>query len=212
MKTGYSVDETTKYRKKPKSRQELVEEEARSSAETIEEIQQTGQENRKKGIKAVQEVESAAEEKRQTQKDDHLNKLDSKKRFHNSYQRMLAQTCVDYLQMLEWIRGWRADVIVTDGSPITIKSQTGKFQHHSTKHGILLVVTTPDGRVFHRGVGTVGEPILDYAAMQTLALQMENTMDKERGLLLDSEGDSNNDEIYLPNGQTKSTRHGGQPV
>ena len=207
MKTGYSVDENTKHKLDRRTKPQQIADEARESAETIEEVKETGHDNPKRGAKAVKEVETKAIKEREAKKNEYLTKLDSKKRFRNSYDRMLAQTVVDSLQMLDWIHGWRADVVVTDGSPITLKSQTGKVQHHSTKPGILLIVTTPNGRVMHQGIMVCGDPVLDYAAMQTLAIITENQMDKERGLLLDSEGDSNEQEIYLPNGEPKSNRN-----
>lgn len=162
-----------------------------------EEILEAGQEDRVEGMK---EVERQVKQEIKTGKEttsDALNKLDMKRKYTSSYKRELAHALSTLLINLDWIKGWTADVIVTDGSPITIKSKP-----FYTKNGILLVVCTPDNRVFHQGMLISQNPPVDYSGIYTLALQVENTMDKERGLLLDHGGQaSKQPSIILPNGQ-----------
>ena len=142
---------------------------------------QAGQEDRPKGLIAAAQQAKDEIKQKEAQADEVRNRLESKKKFRESYKETLAQSLAELLRVLDWVRGWTADVVVTDGRGISIKGHS-----FATKDGILLVVATPDGRVMHQGMLVTQEPVLDYAGIYTLALQAENTMDKERGLLLDS--------------------------
>lgn len=153
-----------------------VEEQARKDTD---DVMKAGQENRTQAIKEIEKIEAREQADAKKAQDDVLNALDMKKRRYGSYKSELAKALRDILSQLDWVRGWTADVVVTNGSVISIKGKP--FQ---TKDGILLVVCTPDGRVMHQGMLVTGEPPLDYAGVYNLALQTENTMDKERGLLL----------------------------
>jgi hypothetical protein len=146
------------------------------------EVLETGQDNEAAGKKAVKELEKINQDIKKREDDDQLNKLDMRKKLNYSYKDELANALATYLKLLDWIPGWVADVVITDGSPINIHGKP-----FTTKDGILLVVTTKDKRVMHKGVMISRDPLLDYAAMQTLAVQMENTLDKERGILLDKQ-------------------------
>jgi len=185
------IDSTTKTRDAyakakgdVKKMKDAVEEQARKDTD---DVIKAGQENRKKAIKEIDRIEKREQETAKKAQDDVLNALDMKKRRYTSYKTELAKALRDILSQLDWVRGWTADVVVTNGSVISIKGKP--FQ---TKDGLLLVVCTPDGRVMHQGMLVTGEPPLDYAGIYNLALQTENTMDKERGLLLTSHnGDAN---------------------
>lgn len=144
------------------------------------EVLETGQEDEKKGKKVVGQVEQISQEDKKEQTDDTLSKLSMCKSFGSSYKETLAAALYDYLKILDWPFGWTADIVITDGSPIKIKGKP-----FVTKNGILLVVCTPDRRVFHQGMLTTQDPVLDYSAMMTLAIQTENQLDKEQKLLLD---------------------------
>ena len=180
-KIGFEIDETTKDQHNPlnnllprdRERAEFWENE-----KNTEEIMKAGQDDRKEGIKAVQsqEEEKAVIEKKA--KDDILNKLDMKKRFAISYKSQLAQALADLLEMLDWLPGWKAQVVVTDGSPISIMGKGFK-----TEDGLLIIVIAADGRIFHQGVFLTHDPALDYMALNNLALMAENRLDKEKGLL-----------------------------
>lgn len=183
-KSHYAVDDTSKIRKKFKDAKGDVERMKREEHEYYEkqkdDILKAGQEDPKK---AAKHVKAQAEEMRKEQQDEAdrvMNELESAKKSFYGYMQTLAKALAETLQMLDWIRGWKADVLVTKGGPIQIYGKA--FQ---SQEGILLVVKTPDGRVMHQGMSVTQEPMLDYAGIYTLALQTENTMDAERGLLLD---------------------------
>jgi len=138
-----------------------------------------GQEDAAQAAKEIDRIEKRDNADRQKKADDALNALDMKKKFHASYKRELAKNLSDMLVMLDWVRGWSAEVVVTNGSPIRIFGKP-----YETKDGILLVVKTAKGNVMHKGMLVTGEPALDYAGLYNITLQVENTMDKARGLLL----------------------------
>jgi len=143
------------------------------------EVLDAGQDSTKKAIKAIESQVGEEEKQKKSDADEVLNKLDMSRKFAQTYKRNLAQALSEILTQLDWIRGWTADCIVTNGSPIMIKGKA-----FETKKGILLVVCAPNGRVMHQGMLVTGEPILDYSGIITMALQVENTMDSERGLLM----------------------------
>ena len=147
-----------------------------------EEIILAGSDNRKEGIKEVQREQKQLKEEKDKQDADFLTTLEGQKRYRDGYNATLAQALGHLLESLDWIKGWDAYCMATNGNTISIKGKP-----FSTKNGILLIVVTPDGRVFHQGISTTGEPILDYSAIYTVAAQTENQMDNERGLLLTKE-------------------------
>ena len=160
--------------------------ELQESREVIEEVLQTGDDDAKKGAEAVRHYEGVREKARRTQEDNLLSDLEEQRnRRFGSYKTLLAKTLVGYLQMLDWIKGWKAHVLMTDGSPLTIYGKT-----FETQDGILLVVATRDGRVFHQGILLSCDPVVDYMAIQTLAVATENQIDHEKGLLLDRQPQS----------------------
>lgn len=178
---GLTIDKTTVKKNDPKNK---LSEREKKRAEYFEEEQNrkeilaAGDDDVKKGIKAVAEQVQADEKMKQKVEEEELNKLDMKRKFHNSYAAQLAQSLAKLLEILDWITGWRAEVTITDGSPITVQKRS-----FSTQHGILLLVLTPDGRLFHQGMRISGDPLLDMAAMHRLALYAENTLDTEKGLM-----------------------------
>lgn len=200
-KFGVHITSETSKQLDPKNNLSKLRREKLEEAEEIvnkAEILEAGQENEVKGMAEVKRQVDEERRVEQKKKDDILNKLDMKASFESAYKRELAQGLSQLLINLDWIKGWTADVVVTDGSPIQIKGKP-----FMTKNGILLVVCTPDNRVFHQGMLITHEPPIDYSGIYTLAIQVENTMDKERGLLLDGGGQPEpKPSIILPNGQS----------
>lgn len=152
------------------------------------EVLETGQDNEELGKKVVAEIESENEAAKQKKEDDFKTMMQSLKGRPASYKDTMASVLVDFLKILDWPHRWTADVVLTDGSPISIKGKG-----FSTQDGILLIITTPDGRVFHQGVRSSYDPVVDYMAMQTLAVQTENQLDKERGHFADMQQRTNTD-------------------
>lgn len=176
------IDSTTKDKEKYGNLPKLHEQKAREmdADQETQEVLESGQESKKKGEKVVKQLETIKQESKKRQADDILNRLEMRRQRIGSYKEALAEGLVAYLKMLDWPRGWVADVVLTDGRPIKILGKGFK-----TQNGILLVVTTPDGRVFHQGILTTRNPVLDYSSMMTLAIQTENQLDRERKVLLD---------------------------
>jgi hypothetical protein len=171
------------------------------------EIMAAGQEDSKKAAVEVAKIEEKTQQEAKVQRDLAMNKLDMFSKNSASYKGQMAKTLADLLMMLDWPRGWTADVVVTDGRSITIKGHP-----FSTKEGILLIVCTPRGNVFHQGMLSTGEPALDYAGCYSLALQAENTIDKARGLLLEDTGhDGDEGGIVDSHGRKLGSNQKGTP-
>lgn len=194
----------TKESKKKKAYQEakgdvakLKKQEQEVSEKETDEILRAGQVDLKKARAEIEKIEKETQKDDKSKRDEQLNALDMKKRFRASYKRELAKVLSELLTMLDWVRGWTADVVVTEKGALTIYGKP--FQ---TQDGILLVVRTAKGDVLHRGMLVTSDPALDYAGLYNLTLQTENTMDKQRGLLLDGSGNKGDVSAILgQNGQ-----------
>lgn len=121
-------------------------------------------EEEKREIDVADTVKSVLESKKNTQ--------------HISYRSDLAK----YGNwLLEEIREdkWELEFVPTDGTRIKIY---GRW--FPTQEGIQLIVKSPLGHVYARGIKTSYVPDWDEAGIKTLYVQAENTMDAYKGLLL----------------------------
>lgn len=178
----------------------LKQEEQEQSDRDTADVLAAGQEDSAKAAVEIDRIEQRDMAEEQKARDDAMNKLDMKKKFRASYKSELAKNLSELLMKLDWVRGWSAEVIATNGSPINIFGKP-----FETKDGILLIVKTAKGNVMHKGMLVTGEPALDYAGLYNICLQVENTMDKARGLLLD-EAPAN------VNGDTQILGKDGRPI
>jgi len=153
----------------------------RRESENREQIMEAGQDDHKKGVEETIRQIKAEQKISLEKKNERLDILDRKKKTQFGYRRQLASYLVQTLETLEWLPNWDCEVLITDGTPVTIYGK-----HFQTKSGVLMIVKTPRGHVLHQGMLITGEPVLDLAGCVTLALQCENSLDDARGLLTDS--------------------------
>src|SRR3990167_3474842 len=184
MKNSYHVDKTTKVKHDPKSKLSklrAIEQEKREEHQNREEILEMGQDNKRKGDKAVSQIEGEVFKKDVKAQQNAVDELDRKKRYADSYKGVLAKALAGFLELMDWPDGWEANVIITDGSPITLYGKG-----FMTQNGILVAVRTARGYVYHKGMLISGDQVLDYSGVHTLAVQVENTLDDARGSLVSS--------------------------
>ena len=121
-------------------------------------------EDEKKEKASANKIKNILEPKRNTQ--------------HFSYRRSLA----DYGNwLLDEVKelGWEQEFVPTDGTRVKIYNRW-----FASKSGILLVLKNPRGEVFIRGIFMTYTPEYDEAAIKTLVIQAENTVDSYKGILL----------------------------
>lgn len=152
--------------------------EMEADAETSE-VLQTGQDNKKQGDKVVAQVEGINQEVKKKKDDESLNKLDLRKHGSFSYKESLAESLYGFLKMLEYPRGFEAHVVMTNGNAIKIRGK-----NFATRDGILVILFSSLGDVFHQGMLTCYDPVVDYNAMMTMAVMVENQLDRARKQLL----------------------------
>ena len=111
------------------------------------------------------------------------------------YKDKLADELREKVSAIDFPNGWQYDTLPTsDNRQITIYGQSFK-----TKQGIILVLKSPKGEVFIRAVRTCYKPEVDFKAMRILAVQAENTVDSDKGILLsDKKVKKTKSGIYLP--------------
>ncbi len=133
--------------------------------------------------------------KEKTAADKFLNDLQTKKLYRVTYRRKLADELREKVSAIDFPNGWQYDTLPTsDNRQITIYGQSFK-----TKQGIILVLKSPKGEVFIRAVRTCYKPEVDFKAMRILAVQAENTVDSDKGILLsDKKVKKTKSGIYLP--------------
>jgi hypothetical protein len=123
------------------------------------------------------------EEKEQKVRDDTKNSLVDKGKF--TYRNRLAAYAQAGLESITWPEGWVREAVATDGGDIRIWGKWFKSQE-----GILIVVKSPRGEVFIRGIKTTNDAELDVNAIDILIVQAENTLDSSRGVLLSDNVDT----------------------
>lgn len=78
--------------------------------------------------------------------------------------------------------GWRAYFIDTDaGESLNIDGKN----FDRLKEGLVLVAKAPNNKSFCRAVQTIYDPPMDVNAIHICLQQLENTIDAEKGILLD---------------------------
>jgi hypothetical protein len=117
------------------------------------------------------------EAKEQKTKNDALNSIQGQAQY--TYRQRLAAYAQTGLETITWPFGWIREAVATDGSQINIWGKWFKSQV-----GILIVVRSPQGGVYVRGIRTTQDPEMDIHAIDILVVQAENTLDSSRGLLL----------------------------
>lgn len=134
------------------------------------------------GRKFVADYETEKIKSKKKKKDAIASSLESK-RARVSYRTQLAEYGLMLLIGADFPDGWEYYTLPTDGTRVNIFGKS-----FETKEGIQVIVKSPKGEVFMRGIFTTGDPMLDMNAIETLVVQAENTVDAERGLLLDKDG------------------------
>lgn len=117
-------------------------------------------------------------------KDTAKNSLPKDRAF--TYRNRLATYAQAGLESINWPEGWIREAVSTDGTDIRIWGKWFKSQE-----GVLLVIKSPTGGVFVRGIKTTNDPDMDIKAIDILCVQAENTLDSERGILLSDNLDTN---------------------
>lgn len=130
------------------------------------------------------ELEKKAEQK---QKDDINTDLQSKQQRPFAYKEALANYGMKLMHEAELGSGWYYMVIPTDGTDIRLHGRA-----LSTQQGVLLLLMSPTGNIYSRGIRTINDAVVDSKAMETLVTQAENTADSEKGLLL---GEKDNEDM-----------------
>jgi len=124
-----------------------------------------------------------------------LSDLETKKLYKITYRRKLADELQKKVGGIDFPKGWKYDAIPTDGQRQL--RVYGKWL--DTQEGVVLVLKSPRGEVFIRAVKTCYQPEVDFKAMAILAVQAENTVDSNKGILLsDKKAKKTKSGIYLP--------------
>lgn len=141
----------------------------------VKEIEQSPAEHARRFV--VDQVKDE-EQKELTKRDDIRTDLELKKDQHFSYRSSLCEYGNWLLEEIAEDK-WEMEFVPTDGSRLKVY---GKY--FDTREGVQLIMKSPLGAVYMRGFWTSYVPDYDEAAIKTLYVQAENTMDAYKGLLL----------------------------
>lgn len=80
---------------------------------------------------------------------------------------------------------WEYYCIPTNGEPLNVFGRKYK-----TQEGLVYIIKSPKGEVFIRAIGVTYNPDIDIKNVGTMVVQIENTIDSWRGLLLSDNVDT----------------------
>jgi hypothetical protein len=175
-----------KIKKKTLTKKELYEQKKREMEEDLEYFKQVeNPEARGGGRKFVEDT--IKEEKKQEEKKDDTNKnyLDSKIGAFVSYKERLAMIAFNEIMNQSFPADWQYYCVPTDGKPLDVWGK--KF---GTQDGIVYIIRSPKGEVYIRAVKCAYDPDLDINAIKIMVVQIENTIDSWKGLLLSDNVDT----------------------
>lgn len=187
--------------KKSKSKLETYKEKKKEMEEDLEYLRQVEvSESQGGGAKYVGEKIEEEQKKEQNQEDDWKTYLQNKSRRTNTYIQRLTDYGNKKLYQSDLDEQWVGSFIATDGHAIELFGKSFK-----TKRGLILVIKSPKGAVYVRGMTITSDPNYDINAVNVLVIQAQNTIDGEKGLLLSDNVDTDSTlkrtkgGIYLPN-------------
>lgn len=136
------------------------------------------------------------EEKRQAKikADKVANSLQAQTR-HTYRTKLAAYAQIKLNELLEWAKHWEVNAVPTHGHTIYIYGRA-----YETKEGVQLIIRSPKGNVYMKGITMTYEPEIDMNAIGVLVEQAENSMDSERGLLYKPRVKKSKGGIILPDG------------
>jgi hypothetical protein len=167
--------------------------EANESVDFLEQVE-------KGGPSFVQKYRKEEKIQKKAEDDQVANYLETSRNAQKTYRNKLASYAQDKLEeLLEWAKDWKVDAVATHGDTIYIYGKA-----HKTQEGIQLIIKSPKGNVYMRGILTCYEPQVDMHAIEVLVEQAENSMDAERGLLIQkNKVNKTEGGIILPDGYNK---------
>lgn len=112
--------------------------------------------------------------------------LNSKRRSPIGYRATLRNYGNGMIIDSELDKGWGAYFVETNGGKtISVGGRT-----FDTKEGLVMILKAPNNKSFARAIQVIYDPAFDVNAVHVLLEQLDNTIDSEKGLLLDKKKDS----------------------
>lgn len=163
---------------KAKTKIELEQEKKKELAEDEHYLEQVD----KHGPKIVEKYERERAKEVKEKEDAIKTDLETKKDRRFTYLKALAKHGQEGLGKIEFPDGWEYYALPTSDGRVRLFGKWFKSQF-----GVLLVLKSPDNKVFTKGIRISFNPTIDTGAVDKLVVQAENTLDSERGLLLSDE-------------------------
>jgi len=132
------------------------------------------------GWKFVGEYEKANEKERKRKMGETKTELQRRKML-SSYKWKLAEYANKKIVALDLPEKWEVDCVSTnDGKRIIIHGKSFK-----SKSGLVFVAKSPKNNVYIKAMRLSRDIDIDVGAIDNMIVEVENTVDAERGLLLD---------------------------
>lgn len=177
-----------------------IERETEAKKEAAEAEEHLRQVDKRTGRDYIADIEKEKVKDEKIKKDDAKSDLQTKRGRDFTYIRTLAGYGFKRLLDVGFEGGWEYHCLPTDGTPINLYGK-----QFGTKYGVLVIVKSPKGNVYARGITATQIPEYDAHAVEILVYQAENVMDSEKGLLLSDNKDTagtlkkTKSGIFLPN-------------
>lgn len=117
------------------------------------------EDDERRAAKMCSEISDDQDQIRQDWQDRWLTILDGRKFKKIEYNLAMRTLLLSLVGNIDFPPGFNVDVL-------------------ATQEGVILKMTTPTKRIFAQGVESVGTPKYDFQAMLTVAIRLENTLDR----------------------------------
>jgi len=184
-------------RRKGKTKLEVYKEKKKELAESLEYLRQVDLPG---GSQFVRDTRGAEKKEEKKSQDEIKSYLETGRQARHSYRERIANYGFTRMAESEFPLSWEYYCIATSGTSINIFGKGFR-----TQEGVLFIVKSPKGNVYVRGIKTTYDPEYDVTAVNIMVVQVENTMDSEKGILLSDNVDTSStlrktkSGILLPN-------------
>lgn len=164
--------------------------------EKLEEIYETGHDNRRRGAKAITEVEVSKQKKDADLFNTQVELAEKKRRLDDkAYLIAIREACVEGIDQIDHrdYPGWKIKLFVTNGEMIAINKKPFK-----TQTGLLAIVISPKKEYYEKGMRASFDPLIDVNGARALAVSIEDTLDYYAGYMESSPQRKQANKIWTP--------------
>lgn len=164
--------------------------------EKLEEVYETGHDNKKRAAKAITEVEVGKQKSEADLFNSQLEAAEKSRRFtDDTYLKAVREACVEGVEQIDHrdYPGWQVKLFITTGKMIAIDKKP-----FSTQTGLLAIVVSPKNDYYSLGMRASFDPLTDVNGARALAVSIEDTLDYYAGYMESSPQRKQANKLWTP--------------